>query len=323
MNNKPIISIVVPVYNGRPHMKRCLDSILNQTFKEWELIIVDDGSTDGTSELLDIYAANYKQVRVIHQRNSGVSYARNRGMEIAKGEFLVFQDADDSMDSTLLEGLLSEARRDSNIDMVLCGIRVHEMKETREYPPIHAGRTEEILPRHDALRYLIFFGSLAKLYKTSIIREASLSFNRELTHGEDHDFITRYLMLCRSVGVLRTSYVDNFKDDGHATKKFESGLLNIETYIRQLSLWVDIARVIPRSWSFRERRLFGLGLVARQIFLWIWINEILTECHSSKKDAVSIAFWHNLIRMLFYVPVYSVLRGLAGSIRRHGLKKLF
>lgn len=323
MAENPAISIIVPVYNGLPHVERCIESILHQSFENWELIIIDDGSTDGTSELLDVYAVKFNQVHVIHQQNAGVSSARNRGIEAAKGEFLVFQDADDSMDADLLEGLFNVAHKNADLDMVLCGIRVHDSNGTREYPPIHAGRSESILLRHDALRYLIFFAPWAKLYKASVIKISSLRFNPGMTHGEDHDFITRYLMLCRSVGVLRTSFVDNFKDDGHATKKFESGLLDVETYIRQLSLWVDIARVIPRSWSFRERRLFGLGLVSRQIFLWVWINEILTECHSSKKDAVSIAFWHNLIRMLFYVPVYSVLRGLAGSIRRNSLKKLF
>lgn len=323
MKDKPIISVIIPVYNGRLHIERCIESILHQSFRDWELIIIDDGSNDGTPEILDSYAANFSQIYVIHQKNLGVSSARNRGIEAARGEFLVFQDADDSMDSDLFEGLLSVSQKDTTLDMVLCGVRVHDLKVTREYPPIHAGRSESILQRHDALRYLIFFAPWAKLYRTSLIKKFTLRFNPDMTHGEDHDFITRYLMLCRNVGVLRTSFVDNFKDDGHATKKFESGLLSTETYIRQLSLWVDIARDIPHSWSHNERKLFGLGLVLRQIFLWIWINEILTEHHSSKRASVSIAFWRNLVNMLFYIPAYSVLRGLAGSIKRNGLKKLF
>ena len=91
----PFFSIIIPVYNVAPYLRECLDSVLAQTFDDWEAICVDDGSTDGSGALLDEYAAKDKRFRVIHQKNAGVSVARNRGLEVANGEWIGFLDADD------------------------------------------------------------------------------------------------------------------------------------------------------------------------------------------------------------------------------------
>ena len=91
----PFFSIIIPVYNVAPYLRECLDSVLGQTFQEWEAICVDDGSTDGSGEILDEYGARDKRFRVVHQDNAGVSAARNRGLEEAKGEWVWFVDGDD------------------------------------------------------------------------------------------------------------------------------------------------------------------------------------------------------------------------------------
>lgn len=95
MEKKPFFSIIIPVYNVAPYLRECLDSVLAQTFKDWEAICVDDGSTDGSGEILDEYGARDKRFRVVHQGNAGVSAARNRGLEEAKGEWVWFLDGDD------------------------------------------------------------------------------------------------------------------------------------------------------------------------------------------------------------------------------------
>ena len=88
-------SIIIPVYNVAPYLRECLDSLLAQTFTDWEAICVDDGSTDESGEILDEYSRRDARIRVIHKRNEGVSVARNRALEIASGEWLTFMDADD------------------------------------------------------------------------------------------------------------------------------------------------------------------------------------------------------------------------------------
>ena len=91
----PLVSIIVPVYNVENYLKRCVDSILAQTFIDYELILVDDGSYDSSDKICDEYAAKFDKIYVIHQKNGGPSAARNAGMSIARGEYFLFCDSDD------------------------------------------------------------------------------------------------------------------------------------------------------------------------------------------------------------------------------------
>lgn len=109
----PAISIIVPVYNVKPYLDRCVSSVLAQTFTDWELMLIDDGSTDGSGEVCDACARRDPRVRVIHQPNSGVSAARNRGLDKARGEYVMFLDADDYyIDGEALEKLYNCAETD-------------------------------------------------------------------------------------------------------------------------------------------------------------------------------------------------------------------
>ena len=101
----PFFSIIIPVYNVAPYLRECLDSVLAQTFGDWEAICVDDGSTDGSGAILDEYAAKDKRFRVLHQSNAGVSVARNVAIDIAKGWYLVFLDGDDMLGHVLLNSI--------------------------------------------------------------------------------------------------------------------------------------------------------------------------------------------------------------------------
>ena len=114
------ISIVMPVYNVERYLRMCLDSILNQTFKDFEIIIVNDGSTDGSLSILKEYEQNYKDlIQVYTTENKGVSHARNYGIERAKGEYLLFVDSDDFLEPDMCEKLYEKASRDNN-DIVIC-----------------------------------------------------------------------------------------------------------------------------------------------------------------------------------------------------------
>lgn len=105
------ISVIMPVYNAEKNLKKSVDSVLKQTYTDFELIMVDDGSTDSSGKLCDEYAANDKRIKVIHQENSGVSKARNTGIATSRGEYLIFLDSDDEMDLNLLEDNLKIVRK--------------------------------------------------------------------------------------------------------------------------------------------------------------------------------------------------------------------
>lgn len=117
-----LISVIVPVYKVEKYLHRCVDSIINQTYKNLEIILVDDGSPDNCPKICDEYAQKDQRIKVIHKKNAGISEARNAGLEIAQGEFVAFVDSDDYIDSTMYEKMLLLAQKEKN-DLVLCGFK--------------------------------------------------------------------------------------------------------------------------------------------------------------------------------------------------------
>lgn len=117
---KPVLSVIVPVYNVEPYLRACVDSILAQTFRDFELILVDDGSTDGCPTICDSYAKLDGRVRVVHKENGGLSSARNAGMHVARGVLLSFIDSDDFIHPQMMEALTSPLLADSCVDVSMC-----------------------------------------------------------------------------------------------------------------------------------------------------------------------------------------------------------
>lgn len=122
----PDISVIVPVYNTESYLKKCIESIINQTFRNIEIILVDDGSTDASAEILSVYASMDNRITVIHQENQGLSAARNTGMRSAEGEYIMFVDSDDWIDANTCEKAICAARN-SSADIVIWAY-------VREYP---------------------------------------------------------------------------------------------------------------------------------------------------------------------------------------------
>lgn len=117
----PKISIIVPIYNVEKYINKCVDSILGQTFKDFELILVDDGSPDRCGKICDEYAQKDARVKVVHKENGGLSDARNRGIEEAKGEYIGFVDSDDYIDKDMYE-ILYDSLIENNADISVCGV---------------------------------------------------------------------------------------------------------------------------------------------------------------------------------------------------------
>jgi glycosyltransferase involved in cell wall biosynthesis len=150
-------SIIIPIYQVEKYLAKCLDSALAQTFDDYEIIAVDDGSTDDSGRIADEYAlAHPQRIRVIHQQNGGVGAARNTGLKNAKGEYLLFVDSDDTMDAGMLEHLFAQAQR-FDADMVICGYRFVEengavLSEEREQLPVEQpftlAKRPEVLQSH-------------------------------------------------------------------------------------------------------------------------------------------------------------------------------
>ena len=149
--NKPLVSIIIPVYKVEAYLKQCLDSVLAQTYTHWEAIVVDDGSPDDCGAMADAYAAEDNRFRVIHQQNGGLSAARNTGLEAAKGEYIAFLDSDDYYEDCYLEKLLEHM--DSHT-IVCCGFREFQ-DEGEAYSYDHGVQELMTLGREDFMDFLI------------------------------------------------------------------------------------------------------------------------------------------------------------------------
>lgn len=119
----PLISIIIPAYNIENYIAKCLDSLINQTYKNLEIIVVNDGSSDNTGKIIDAYSSKYENIKAIHKKNAGVSAARNSGIEIANGDYIGFVDGDDTVDEEMFEVLINNAIK-YDADISHCGYKM-------------------------------------------------------------------------------------------------------------------------------------------------------------------------------------------------------
>ena len=196
--SQPALSVIVPVYNVGKYLRPCLDSIMAQTFSNFEAILVDDGSTDNSGAVCDEYAARDNRFVALHQQNGGVSSARNAALGISRGEWVGFVDADDLVLPNGFETLM--ASTNESIDLVSAS---YERYENESVIPEKSKFEDKILPKEDFMteicklrtrcceRYLF-----TKIFRKSIIDEYALRFNEKLAYREDVHFIFQFLTHC-------------------------------------------------------------------------------------------------------------------------------
>ncbi len=183
----PVISVVIPVYKVEKYLRRCLDSLIAQTFADWQAICIDDGSPDRSPAILDEYAARDARIKVIHRQNAGVSSARNLGIENASGDYIHFLDADDWIDPEYYQAMMTVAM-DSGADMVVSGF-VSDNKYTK---PIIYKNVQLVRGISDKLRLthgLTDSYVWRYLFKADFVREKNLCFDTNLIAQEDTLFV--------------------------------------------------------------------------------------------------------------------------------------
>lgn len=239
MNSDDLITIIVPIYNVEIYMERCIDSIIEQTYKKIEIILVDDGSTDKSGDICDEYAKKDTRIKVIHTKNNGVSSARNKGMEIANGEWISFVDADDWIEKDFCEKMINETLKNQNIDMVCSG-----------YNRVYPKRQETInckTPRiiYSAQEYLIKLLNVQngygfchmKLIRKSCIK--NIRFHENIKVGEDALFNMELVKNIHEIIILgQALYNYRFnnasvvrKYDPDYANKYQSAMIETKNYI--------------------------------------------------------------------------------------------
>lgn len=198
----PKVSIIVPVYNAEPYLRRCLDSILAQTFPDFEAILVDDGSTDGSGAICEEYAARDTRFTVVHQSNSGVGGARQTGLKIAQktdSTYCIHADPDDWVEEKWLEMLVHEAEKTKS-EMVICDFFNHYEDRAR-----HLVQNPMTDNPYDTMKLLFhgLHGSLCnKLVLKSCFRDYSITFQEGINYCEDFIVVLKLLMHIRKVSYV-------------------------------------------------------------------------------------------------------------------------
>ena len=198
----PVYSVVIPIYNAEKYLESCMDSILSQCgCADYEIILVNDGSTDGSAQLCDCYARKLPRVKVIHQANQGVSVARNTGIEAARGQYVLFLDSDDLWESNLLE-TLTEALQPQP-DMAVFGYREFgNCAATGERLPMKAAQPETgmvYFKRYESFGRMPLVNCWAAAFRRQFLLENDLRFPVGISYGEDFTFHMHCLKCARSV----------------------------------------------------------------------------------------------------------------------------
>lgn len=199
--NEPTISIIIPVYNVERYIDQCLNSILSQKYKDFEAILINDGSTDRSGDICEQFAQADNRFKVIHKKNEGVSIARNIGIQQARGKWISFIDSDDWLEDDFLLYLLNMQKE--NVDLIACSFNKNNQKDSSKLP--HKYPEEKIAANEMQWKLFynkenLYYGYLwNKIFKREIILKNNIKFHEDLFYNEDRVFIFEYSLFCKNV----------------------------------------------------------------------------------------------------------------------------
>lgn len=231
---KDLISVIVPVYKVEKYIHRCIDSILNQTYKNLEIILVEDGSPDNCGKICDEYAKKDKRVKVIHKENGGVSSARNVGLDNATGKYLTFIDADDYVNEYYCQILL-ETLIEKNVDCVVCGYnriynpenKLEKITAKRSYEIEGEEIIETILSAQSGLGFVTM-----KLWKRDKIK--NVRFNEEIVVAEDALFTLQASKYIKNMYIINKDIYNYIFNDVSAVRKYNKDYAN--RYLKSMQI---------------------------------------------------------------------------------------
>lgn len=302
----PTISVIVPVYNAEKYLRRCIDSVLAQTYTDFELLLIDDGSKDKSGEICDEYAQKDARVRVFHKENGGVSSARNLGLDNAKGEWITFVDSDDWAKPYYIEHLVASI---DGADLVVAYATICKKDENAVEEHYQACRVLSdnfsILFTKNAMSW--HTSPWSKLYNTQIIQTNDLRFEEDVRIGEDAIFLYTYMLLTKVINIVSyTDYCYQSEVGGSLTKR-------INSFESEWNGMQKIIAVVNRM--VRERKLSDKAKTELQWLKASYMNRVLNSLYCngvSRKQRIEVlksldldCYVHNIypdtIRFKMYV----------------------
>ena len=263
-----LISIIVPVYNSEEYLRLCIESVINQSYKNIEIILINDGSTDNSGEICNTYANNDNRIRVIHTKNNGPATARNIGIENSKGSLTFFIDADDYIENNALELLVK------NYNQHKAEIIVGDFNKIKngivEKKHDVSFSSDTLLTKQDIIdysrcylkkpnKYLLFAFSWGRLFKTSIIKDNNIFFDTDLYTFEDVAFNFAYLRYTNTIVFVKEAIYNHLIHDNYTSTTmmisdspqklfgYKQALLKISDFLTSCNLDSDIRKQIGHA----------------------------------------------------------------------------
>lgn len=270
-----MISIIIPVYNAYSYLDQCVLSIIRQNAADWECILVDDGSTDGSGDICDQWAEKDSRFRVLHKQNEGVSAARNDGLDIAKGEFILFVDSDDWLEE---EYVMEMTRHCKNAELTVSGqIRDFNNGSQKIFKP-SLTTSFQLGPGNTATftqlcKDWLLYAPHEKLFRRDIIEQHGIRFLKGCSYGEDLTFNFEYLDHVSTISMVDKALYHYRIEEGSLSNRFR-----LNQFDEDYKQWKILASFFQRKNMWNEeskpylyRRLWGI--VYDGIFLYSKLGE--------------------------------------------------
>lgn len=295
-----MISVIVPVYNAEKYIHKCVDSILNNTYSDIELILVDDGSPDSSPAICDEYAKRDSRVKVIHKENARASAARNDGMKIAQGKYIAFVDSDDWVEKDMFEKMLSTAET-HDVDMVMCDITKRGTSDVKISQPARDGfynreqmETELFgsLIMFENIEFPITISNCVLLIKKELVDKNNIRYDEDIHYCEDALMGPKLLYHCQSFYYMKGSYFYNYRTNNQST----SQTFNKNKWTHYLRINARLTEYFGKDSKFDFSRQLKINL------LYFALNVLSNICASDdtdKKQKVKEIMNHSEVRKLF------------------------
>ncbi len=276
---EPKVSIIVPIYNVEKYIGKCIESIMNQTLKDIEVILVNDGSTDKSGKIADKYASIDNRIKVIHQKNLGQGVARNKGIEISNGKFIGFVDSDDWIDLDMYERLYNSIC-ENDADIGVCSRRGYDenlvnghtkLVEDNEVFDINYNIVDYII---NHLFYPHTVSSCNKLYKADLIKKNNIRFKNVYEVGSE-DALFNYCILLNSkkIVTIKDTFYNTIERIGSTTRNYKEGSMKrTENLIKEIYIYSEkvakkeiadeispIILLFFQQWNYNYIKFYGTG----------------------------------------------------------------
>lgn len=313
---KGVISIIVPVYNVSDFITSCIDSILSQSYKNFELLLVDDGSNDGSGAICDNYAGKDNRIKVIHKKNEGVSIARNTGLDIASGEWITFVDADDNLGEDSLQIWISTAEK-HNADIVTSLDKINLNRNATEYiiPSKRiTGNCISTKSKHSILQTVIDLGMSiwGKLYHSTILQY--LRFTPGIPHYEDYIYLWGVAKRQPSYIIIdHIGYITTYRESSASRSitdiAFENRFKSLEYSTAQIEqLFINDKLVSEYLISFTISESFANRILYKKLFKFRYSDcyKISKELYNSicKLEYCPFLYKITIRKLLFFLKFY-------------------